>query len=76
MSTHVTDSAPRSYGNWTKPKTAGLLGLSAIGTAVLFVGAGLSVIITMTSNILSGIITGFIFGLFLTRTASTGRRFS
>ena len=63
--TTTTESVPRSYGNWTKPKTAGLLGLSAIGTAVLFVGAGFSVIITMTSNILNGIVTAAIFGIFL-----------
>lgn len=70
MTTQIAESAPRSYGNWTKPKTAGLLGLSAIGTAVLFVGAGFSVIITMTSNILNGIITAFIFGLFLLTVAA------
>lgn len=61
----TTESAPRSYGHWTKPKTAGLLGLSAIGTAILFIGAGFSVIVTMTSNILNGIITAAVFGLFL-----------
>ena len=36
---NATDNGPRSYGNWTKPRTAGLLGLSAIGTAILFGGA-------------------------------------
>ena len=30
-----TSTGPRSYGNWTKPKTAGLLGPSAIGTGIL-----------------------------------------
>ena len=30
-----TSTGPRSYGNWSKPKTAGLLGLSAIGTGIL-----------------------------------------
>lgn len=59
------ESAPRSYGNWTKPKTAGLLGLSAIGTAILFVGAGFSVVVTMSSNILNGVVTAVVFGLFL-----------
>lgn len=59
------DSAPRSYGNWSKPKTAGLLGLSAIGTAILFIGAGFSVIVTMSSNVLSGVLTALVFGLFL-----------
>ncbi|WP_199182340.1 SCO6880 family protein [Cryobacterium sp. Y11] len=61
----TTHSAPRSYGNWTKPKTAGLLGLGSIGTAILFVGAGFSVIVTMASNILNGVVTALVFGMFL-----------
>ncbi|GHD46238.1 SCO6880 family protein [Mycetocola manganoxydans] len=61
----TTTEALRSYGNWTKPKTAGLMGLGSIGTAVLFVGAGFSVIVTMASNILNGAVTAFVFGLFL-----------
>jgi hypothetical protein len=63
------ETAPRSYGNWTKPKTAGLLGLSAIGTAILFVGAGLSVVVTMASNILNGMVTALVFALFLATVA-------
>jgi hypothetical protein len=65
----TSESAPRSYGNWTKPKTAGLLGLSAIGTTILFVGAGFSVVVTMASNILNGMVTALIFGLFLSTVA-------
>lgn len=61
----TTTDAPRSYGNWSKPKTAGLMGLGSIGTAILFVGAGFSVIVTMASNILNGIVTAAVFGLFL-----------
>ena len=41
----TAEKGPRSYGNWSKPKTAGLLGLSALGTAILFVGAGFSVLV-------------------------------
>ena len=51
-------------------KTAGLLGLSALGTAILFVGAGFAVLVTMFSNILNGVITGLIFGLFLLTVAA------
>ena len=58
-------AAPRSYGNWTRPKTAGLLGLSAIGTAVLFIGAGFSVVITMVSTLVNGMATAVLFGVFL-----------
>ena len=71
MTTTDTDSAaPRSYGNWTRPKTAGLLGLSALGTAILFVGAGLAVLVTMFSNILNGVITAAVFGVFLLTVAA------
>ncbi|MFC5931994.1 SCO6880 family protein [Cryobacterium melibiosiphilum] len=69
----TTHSAPRSYGNWTKPKTAGLLGLGSIGTAILFVGAGFSVIVTMASNILNGVVTALIFGAFLLTVAVTDK---
>jgi hypothetical protein len=65
----TSETAPRSYGNWTKPKTAGLLGLSAIGTAILFVGAGLSVVVTMASNILNGMVCALVFALFLSTVA-------
>lgn len=72
--TFDTDSGPlRSYGNWSRPKTAGLLGLSMIGTAILFAGAGFSVIVTMFSNILNGVITAAIFGLFLLTVAAKDR---
>lgn len=67
---NATDNGPRSYGNWTKPRTAGLLGLSAIGTAILFGGAVFAVLITMVSNIGNGVITGVIFGLFLLTVAA------
>jgi len=67
------ESSPRSYGNWARPKTAGLLGLSALGTAVLFLGAGFSVIVTMVSDILNGVLTGLVFGLFLVAVAVKDR---
>jgi hypothetical protein len=69
----TTENPPRSYGNWTKPKTAGLLGLGSIGTAILFIGAGFSVIVTMASNILNGMVTGLIFALFLMAVAIKNR---
>jgi hypothetical protein len=71
MTTTDTDTTgPRSYGNWTRPKTAGLLGLSALSTAILFVGAGLAVLVTMFSNILNGVITAAVFGVFLLTVAA------
>ncbi|MGC5225143.1 SCO6880 family protein [Micromonospora sp. DT81.3] len=73
MHPQASGPAQRSYGNWTKPKTAGLLGLSALGTAILFVGAGFSVIVTMASNILNGVITAVIFGIFLLTVAAKNK---
>lgn len=71
MRTNETrDYTPRSYGNWTKPKTVGLLGLSALGTAILFAGAGFAVVVTMFSNIGNGALTGLVFGLFLLTVAA------
>ena len=67
------ENAPRSYGNWTKPKTAGLLGLSAVGTSVLFIGAGFAVLVTMLSNIVNGVLAGAVFGLFLITVAAKDR---
>ena len=70
MTSETATNAPRSYGNWTKPTTAGLLGLSALGTGILFTGAGFAVVVTMVSNIGNGVITGLIFGLFLLTVAA------
>ncbi|MFC5382135.1 SCO6880 family protein [Aquipuribacter nitratireducens] len=41
----TTSTRPRTYGNWRRPTTPGLLGMGALGTLVLFVGL-VSLIIT------------------------------
>lgn len=61
----TTHSGPRSYGNWTKPRTAGLLGLGSIGTGILFAGAIFTVIAVATGGLWAGVVTGLVFGLFL-----------
>jgi len=70
MTTGTAEHTARSYGNWTKPTTAGLLGLSALGTAILFIGAGFAVLVTMFSTIVNGVLTGAILGLFLLTVAA------
>lgn len=53
-------NGPRTYGNWTRPKSPGLLGLGAIGTSVLFVGAGITIVV----SIIGGLLAGFVVAVF------------
>lgn len=46
-------SGPRTYGNWTRPKSPGLLGLGSIGTGVLFVGTGVTIIVAIAADLLT-----------------------
>ena len=54
--TSQTHNGPRTYGNWTRPKSPGLLGLGAIGTVVLFVGAGITIIVSIIGGLLAGFV--------------------
>lgn len=55
MSQVVTASTdktiPRTYGNWRRPVSAGILGLGAVGTAILIAGMILVVLVMMTRGI-------------------------
>lgn len=59
--------APRTYGNWRRPASPGLLGLGSIGTAGLLGGLILVVMIVMTSGLRAGLIAavGLAAGLVL-----------
>ena len=46
----------RTYGNWTRPRTAGLLGLGQIGTGALFAGMLLAILVTIAGDILGGVV--------------------
>lgn len=50
----VSNEAParRTYGNWRKPKSAGLLGLGKVGTALLFVCMAAVLITLMFGSVL------------------------
>lgn len=53
-------AGPRTYGNWTRPKSAGLLGLGAIGTVVLFIGIGITIIVSVVGGLLAGFIVAMV----------------
>lgn len=59
----------RTYGNWTRPRTAGLLGLGQIGTGILFGGMVLAIIVTIASNLASGLVVMAVVGVLLLLTA-------
>ena len=43
----VDGAGPRTYGNWRRPTSPGILGLGSIGTAVLMLGLIVVVIVVM-----------------------------
>jgi hypothetical protein len=56
---------PRTYGNWTRPKSPGLLGLGSIGTGVLFFGVAITIIVAIVVDLAAaavviGITIGFL----------------
>lgn len=59
------EAAPRTYGNWSRPNTAGLLGLGSIGTGILFTGAVMTVMMVMFSTLLVAVVTALVFAVFL-----------
>lgn len=60
-----TETAPRTYGNWGKPRSAGLFGLGSIGTGILLGGLMFSVIVVMVRGLLEGLVVGAIVGVVL-----------
>ncbi|WP_233515465.1 SCO6880 family protein [Marinitenerispora sediminis] len=64
----VADSevhGPRTYGNWRRPATAGLMGLGTLGTSLLLGGLIFTVFVVMAAGMLGGIITGAVMGVLL-----------
>lgn len=64
-SNQAAHNGPRAYGNWTRPKSPGLLGLGAIGTAVLFVGAGITIVVSIVGGRLAGSVVAVMRIVFL-----------
>lgn len=50
-------AAPRTYGNWRRPASAGIAGLGALGTGLMLGGLVLILIATMTGGVLGAVIS-------------------
>lgn len=56
MAVETATNRPRTYGNWRRPASAGLLGLGSIGTALLLGGLIMIVFTVMIAGILPAVI--------------------
>lgn len=65
MSVVPGEAPPRTYGHWLRPKSGGLLGLSTLGTGILFVGVLVTVLVVMFSDLLAALVTFLTFAVFL-----------
>lgn len=52
---------PRTYGNWRRPTSPGLLGLGTVGTGLLFVGLFTILVVLMTRGLLAAFLTAAVF---------------
>lgn len=63
----IETDVTRTYGNWSKPSTAGLFGLGKIGTIVLLAGLVLSILVMMAGKLLAAlgllVVLGVVLGL-------------
>ena len=65
----ATETQPtRTYGNWRRPTSSGILGLGSLGTALLLAGLILAVIVAMVSDIWRAAIVALIVGVLLLAT--------
>lgn len=58
-------NAPRTYGNWRKPQSAGLGGLGKLATGVMFAGIMASIVTSMFSGLGPAILVAAAFGAVL-----------
>lgn len=58
----VESGGPRTYGNWRRPSSAGILGLGSVGTAALMGGLIAVVITVMIAGLLEAIILAAVLG--------------
>lgn len=65
MAAVETRRAPRTYGNWRRPTSPGILGLGSIGTALLLAGLILVVIMVMIAGLLEAVIVAGVLGVVL-----------
>lgn len=60
MSMSEKYAAPR-YGNWRRPRTAGLGKLNFVTTLVMFVGLGVTVLLMLTAGLMPAVIAAAVF---------------
>lgn len=58
----TTRRGPRTYGNWRRPTSPGLLGLGTVGTGLMFVALLIVIVVLMTTGILEAFVTAAVFG--------------
>lgn len=61
----AASEAPRTYGNWRRPTSAGLAGLGSIGTAILLGGLVIVILILAVGNTLRALVAAGILGIVL-----------
>ncbi|WP_174522156.1 SCO6880 family protein [Arthrobacter luteolus] len=59
----MNNRPPRTYGNWRRPSSAGILGLGSVGTAMLLGGLVLVVMMVMIRGLLEAVILAGILGV-------------
>lgn len=57
--------SPRTYGNWRKPTSPGLMGLGSLGTMLLLGGLIFMVFVIMAAGMSAGIVVGLSLGAML-----------
>lgn len=68
-----TRTGPRTYGNWRRPESAGLLGLGSGGTVLLFVGLFVVLVTLMSGGLLQAVAVAAGFGVVLLLLVSRDR---
>jgi hypothetical protein len=58
-------SAPRTYGNWRAPASAGIAGMGTLGTAIMMFGLVITMIATLASGITGALVSLVIVGTVL-----------
>ncbi len=61
----VAERAPRTYGNWRRPTSPGILGLGSVGTMLLLAGLIAIVITVMVTNLLTALVVAGLLGVVL-----------
>ncbi|WP_205570018.1 SCO6880 family protein [Actinomyces lilanjuaniae] len=65
MAAVETSRGARTYGNWRRPSSPGILGLGSVGTGLLLAGLVLVVITVMVSDILRASVVAVLLGVAL-----------